>query len=1181
MSNEKSPVMQALASCCHKWNKKYLLLIVASIVLHAHSFAFPPDSTFVTINVNNGRLEEVFDAIKKQTPYRFMYDNDLLKDAKPVTLRAKRESLATVLKKLFTNQPFDYKIVEQTIIVVPKTATTNISSGKIQYPLKDTLITGTVLADSTQFPLSGAVVTVGSTNLRTVTNEMGHFSISVPSTATMLAISYVGYYDRFIPINKGMALPVKVFLKVKVNTLSEVSINTGYQSIPKERATGSFTQVDNKRYNEQVSTDVLSRLESVANGLFVDRKTTGGGGIHIRGLSSINGPKDPLIILDNFPYDGDINNINPNDIESITLLKDAAAASIWGTRAGNGVIVITTKKVKFNQPFQVEVNANVLIGGKPDLFYQKQMSSSDFIDVEQFLFSKGFKFSDTASSSHPPFSPVYEILFRQRNGQLSAAGANSQIDALRKVDLRDQFQKYIYQQSVNQQYAVNLRGGTNKMGWMFSAGFDNNISELAATYKRVNLRWQNTYQPLKNLQLSTSLYYTQSKALSGRPAYGSISTINGSLQPYTQLADAQGNALPVINGYRQSYIDTAGGGKLLDWNFYPLENYKHSTTSTSIDDIVLNFGMNYVFTKALNIDIKYQYEKQQYALENLNDVQSYFTRNLINQFSQLNRATGVVTYKVPTGAILDMTRTTLVSNDARAQLNFNKQWLEHSVTAIAGSEIRQANTVGNTFRTYGYNPDILASTSVDYTNTYPNFVTGSSTFIPNNTGFSNTLNRFVSLYANAAYTYRQKYIVTTSARTDASNLFGLNTNDKWNPLWSVGGGWLLSKEKFYKSALFSYLKLRATYGLSGNVDQNKTAVTTLTYSGTSTYTLSPYSIISRYANPELRWEKVRMINLGVDFKMWNERIAGSIEYYVKKGTDLFGPSPVDMTTGLSGTVTKNFASMKGRGIDIELNTININSRIKWYSNINLTWYSDRITDYYNASLQGSSFVTDVAPNSLGTPGRPVYSIFSYKWAGLDPANGDPRGYINGKVSKNYASIIADSTQLRDLVYSGSAMPTVYGSIGNTVSYKGFSLTIRLVYKFGYYFRNASINYYNLFNNSTGHPDYADRWQKPGDELHTSVPSMVYPAVNARDVFYNRSEATVEKGDNIRIQYITLAYDFPKKSIKFLPFQKIQLFANLNNLGIVWRANKKDIDPDYPLTTLPPARNIALGVRVNF
>ena len=247
-----------------------------------------------------------------------------------------------------------------------------------------------------------------------VTNSEGEFSIRLTIFPDTLTISYIGHPPVKRLVNKK-DLVIQILLPgAEDQVLNEVQVSTGYQRIPKERATGSFSVISNKVFNQQVSTDILSRLEAVANGLKVDRlSSVGSSKLSIRGLSSINGPKDPLIILDNFPYEGDITGINPNDVQDITLLKDAAAASIWGAKAGNGVIVITTKKGSYNQPISVEVAANMTIGEKPNLFYNKQISSGDFIDAETFLFNNKYRFSDTSASSRPVFSPVYEILFKK------------------------------------------------------------------------------------------------------------------------------------------------------------------------------------------------------------------------------------------------------------------------------------------------------------------------------------------------------------------------------------------------------------------------------------------------------------------------------------------------------------------------------------------------------------------------------------------------------------------------------------------------------------------------------------------------------------------------------------------------------------------------------------------------
>lgn len=234
--------------------------------------------------------------------------------------------------------------------------------GQAQQPLR-----GKVIAARDQSALPGATVIIRGTSQGTTTDASGLFTLpAVPDTATLL-VRFLGYQAQTVPLRLPLAQPLVIALTESESQLREVEVSTGYQTLPQERATGSFAQLTKAELSEQVSTDVLSRLESVASGLTVDRSTSQSGGrLLIRGLSTIQGPKSPLIVVDNFPYEGDITNINPNDVESVTILKDAAAASIWGARAGNGVVVITTKKGRFNQPFRMELNSNVTVSEQPD-----------------------------------------------------------------------------------------------------------------------------------------------------------------------------------------------------------------------------------------------------------------------------------------------------------------------------------------------------------------------------------------------------------------------------------------------------------------------------------------------------------------------------------------------------------------------------------------------------------------------------------------------------------------------------------------------------------------------------------------------------------------------------------------------------------------------------------------------
>lgn len=1144
-----------------------LLLIISIMQVSATGYA-----QRLTLKKKNIAVGKVFDEIKLQTGYDVIYVEDLVKPDRIIEANFNNANLDQVLRKCLSGLALEYTIDEKTIAISEKKASFLDKVIKTLTPPVD--VHGKV-TDSLGTPLVGAVVKVKETGKGAITNQQGLFFLPGVEEEAVLIISYVGFETLEVEV-KG---DLKVTMKEAVGRLEQVQVvSTGYQTLPRERVTGAFTTVNNRTFNQQVGTDILSRLEAITNGLSRDRGVDGTG-IRIRGISTLSpgsGLDEPLIVIDNFPYEGDINNINPNDVESITVLKDAAAASIWGARAGNGVIVITTKKAAFNQSLRAEANANVTTGRKPDLSYFKRMSSADFIEVERFLFEQEHRFSDTSSLYHRAFTPVYEILFSWQNGGLSREQAEDWLNDLARNDVRDQYKKYIYEKPFNQQYSFSLSAGSKSSKWLFSSGYDRNLSDLKASYERFNVNFKQDFQLSKSLHLNSNIYYTQSNSKSGRTGFSNT----GGLPPYTIIADHEGNPVPVIKDYRQPFLDTLGAGKLKDWNYYLLNDDDYNKSKASLNDVILNFGVRYTLPAGFNLDLKYQYEKQKINGNFLHDEQAYYTRNLINSFSVLN-ADGTVSYKVPDGAILDQNSQDLSVQNLRAQLDFNRTWGKHELSALAGSEIRNKKTSGSSYRTYGYDPDILAYGNVDYAATYQNIITGEYNFIPDNSDLSQITNRFISGFANAGYTYDRRYSVTVSARKDASNIFGVNTNDKWNVLWSLGGSWDISNESFYNCGFLPYLKFRSTFGFSGNVDLGRSAVTTISYLGTSPYTSSSIAYVNQNANPDLRWEKVRMTNLAFDFATKGYRLTGSIDVYFKKATDLFGPFPVDPTTGISGTVIKNAASLKGKGLDAELHSKNIQGRFQWHSDVNLSFYNDKVTGYYMPDVTASNLVTTVTRSPTLIVGKPLYSMLSYRWGGLDPSTGDPVGFINGGNSKNWAAITGDSTRIEDLVYSGSAIPTFYGSLGNTFTWKKLSVTARLLFKLGYYFRNDGINYSALYDTRASvHQEFAQRWRAQGDEVNTSVPSMIYPADPNRDEFYNESEVKVEKGDHLRLQYINISYNPGEMKRNPKLFQRITLYCNINDLGVIWRANKADIDPDYGTSGLPAATSYSLGIKLS-
>jgi len=1023
-------------------------------------------------------------------------------------------------------------------------------------------ITGSVLDSVSKLPISGVVVQILETKKKTVTDAKGDFNFTVDSGKYTLSIRGIGYKAKSEIVNAPEGKKIFLFLAVDEIALKDVEIvSTGYQNTPRERATGSFSTLDNSILNQQVSTDIISRLEGITPTLSVDR-TTNNPGLMIRGLSSLRADRSPLIVLDNFPYEGDINNINPNDIENITILKDGAAASIWGVKAGNGVIVINTKKGQFNRPLKVDASATHSISQGTDLMYQNRMSTSDYIDIERMLFNNGYYNSSENSSTRSALTPVVELLIANRDGLLTDTDLENQINNLRSNNVLQNYMDNFYTPVINRQYALDFSGGSEKKNWRIFAGYDHNTSELSATYERMNFKVDNNFKIGKRLDISLSLLANYSKAESGRTSFPSITTSSGQIPSYTTFTDENGNALPVMATYRASAISGLGIDGLLDWNYYPLTNGDYQNTTSNVFDVLANLKLNYTILKGLKFSGLYQFERQEINNQTRYSQESYYVRNLVNQYTQV--VNGVLSWPIPNNAIWDFSDALLNVHNLRGQLSYDEDWNDFTLSAIAGSELRNAVTSSSAYRSYGIDENIYSSVSVDYLGTYPNILTGGNAYIPFVEDYNLATNNYVSFFANAGLTFKQKYGVSASLRRDASNLFGVSTNNRWNPLWSAGGSWEISAENWFPKAVFQYARLRATYGRSGNTNPQIAAVTTISYSGTNPYTRTQLANFSNYANPDLRWERVKTLNLAADLRVLKNRLNLSIDYYIKKSDDLIGTDIINPTAGIGSTITRNTAAISARGLDIELTSQNTLGAFRWKTSAFANFYRDRVDDYYLASQPASSFVSGNI-SVTGVEGYPVYTVMSYAWAGLNPTNGNPRGYVNGSVSEDYETILGNSTTIDDLVYTGPAFPTTILSLGNSFSFKDFNLDFRITGKFGYYFRRDALSYASLYTSREGNGEYADRWQNPGDELWTDVPSQMYPNVTSKDTFYQYSEATVESGNHIRFQYLSLGYNFKKEKYSFLPFKNVSLKFMASNLGLLYLANDYGIDPDFPST----------------
>jgi TonB-linked SusC/RagA family outer membrane protein len=1144
-----------------------VLLLVSLLQVSASSVA-----QRITLSEKNASLEQVLLKIKQQTGYYMLYGADVLAKSKKVSVELKEVSLPEALDQILKDQALTYKISDNTVVIKEKAP--SFLEGLAER-WADITVRGRVV-DEEGKALVGASIQIKGKPEVYKSDDKGEFLIRGVADDAVLLIRYVGYKALELVV-KGAVMPLEIKLNAVTGELEEVKVeyNTGYQALNKERATGSFDYLDQKILNRSVSTNILDRLIGITNALNYTPGSlndgASGGTITIRGLSTLTANTRPLIVVDGFPYDESVdfvntlNNINPNDVESITVLKDAAAASIWGVRSGNGVIVINTKKGKFNQSPLVDLQSSVTIGQKPDLYYVPQISADESIALERRLFDRGYydgKLADDAS--FPVVSPVVEVLDRLKRGLISDVAAEQQINSFKGHDVRADINRFLRQASINQQYAASISGGSQNNNYFASAGYDRNRSfNIGDAYNRLTVRLNNTFKPTKNLEIDGSISFIQSDNLNN-----GVRIPDGA--PYTQLADENGGALPIAASLRMGYIDTVNTAGLVDWHYRTLAEQKLKDQSTKTLSSALRLGLRYMLTTGINAEVKYQYDKQNVSVRTLYDQQSYYVRNLVNTY--LQSGPDGITYPIPNASILGRSNQDLNGQNFRAQFNLDRNFGKHHLNAIVGTEIREIKSLYEGFRLYGYDPVTgLGKSTINYETPYELRPYGYATVPENVSGIRTSINRQVSYFTNVAWSFNEKYTLSGSARKDGTNFFGIKANQRFTPLWSVGGLWRVDKESFYKVNWLSNLSLRATYGFNGNMMNSATAYPTVQYNNGAPLTGVKYASILSPGNPELRWERVKIVNVGVDFQSSSQRISGSVEYYIKNGIDLLSlfESP-DFTTG-TGSYIKNTASTRGKGVDVKLTTNNlVSSKFNWSSNFLFSFNSDRVTKYPTSDFGTYGFYLGGNAVSIG---KPINSLYSFKWAGLDSDNGDPKVFVDG-IPTGFNDAYAKASA-KDLVYSGTLAPKVFGSILNNFSYANLTLSFNIGFKFNYFFRRSSFTSRAFY-----HSDYVHSWKKAGDEQTTDVPSLVtdLSTISQRDFIYQNSDVLMERGDHIRLQDLRLSYDLNRRSTRKLPFKSASIFCYAKNLGILYRANQYKIDPDFN-TAIPNPKTISLGLNL--
>lgn len=1160
-----------------KLTSTFLLLFC----LHVSANTFSQSITF------SGRgipMKQVFAAIKKQTGYVVWGKSDLLQQADAVSVSVQNMPLLSFLDLIVKNQPFNYKVTDNTIFVYSKNDPIP-GDAAIARP---TPVAGRV-TDSLGVPLIGATVIVTGGGRSAITDMNGSFSIPADA-GNVLRISFIGYQSKEIVVSNAMLQGGNVgtiILGHVSSTLSELNVtaNTGYQSIPKERATGSFGIITETTLSARMETSIMDRLEGTVPGLFMQN-----GIPTIRGLSTLYGNQQPLYVVDGFPYEGDLNYINPADVVNVTVMKDAAAASIYGTRAANGVISITTRHGSSRKPV-VTFSSGVFFTAKPDAGYMNLLNSTQMVDLQQELFNKW----------HPGFSDgirrtgntkVLQALYDQEQGYITQAELDATLARLKTLDGQSQLEDLFMRNNVKHRQAFSASGGNDIHQYNMMINYTGNSGYgLRTSSDDINLGLKDRVKVFRWLdaEIGTNTNIRKGKYQPESPEsfywnmpYEILRNPDGSPADFTKLKSA----------YEIQRLVDLG---LHDETYRPLDEMDRADLSYWSNYFRVQGGFTAKIIEGLTLDLKYQTERGTSYNKQYYNSSSYYAKRMINDAAQL--IDNELIKNVPDGGQLYEIRGNSKSYTARMQLNFDRTFAsKHHISALAGTERRAISNASTSVFKMGYSDNNLQFQPVNEIaiGNLKGTQSLTSTFaLPFNDGnsFYYGEERYISVYGNAGYTYNGRYNLTGSVRVDNSNLFGTDPRYRYLPLWSIGASWRLTEENFMKEINWlNSLTVRSTYGLGGNVARTVgpflQARSTFFAEANATATDIIYP-----PNKSLRWEKTATTNLGIDFAVLNSRISGSVDYYVRNTTDLLGEKTIDPTNAFPNALI-NYGSLNNKGFELALNTRNIIGKtFSWNSTLALSFNKNRMTEINTKDQTVYTLTGGYGVNKIGYP---MDAMFSFRSAGLDPNNGSMLVYdAGGKVVQNYdqsGTIVANMTDVNGLVYSGTLRPTYTAGLNNSFTYKQLSLSVMIIANGGNVIRDVVPTIQTNFPLRNTDQRVANFWRKPGDE---KIPGMM-PAPDLKGdggSYYTlisyASDRNVLKGDYVKVRDIALSYNFERLLSRITKLASAKLSLQVQN-PFSWHANDAGIDPEayehtsqYANRLLPVMPVYSAGIDITF
>ncbi|MEE4287338.1 MAG: TonB-dependent receptor [Mariniphaga sp.] len=1111
-------------------------------------------STKLTVIKENASVKSILDEIQNQSEFKFFFSSEVDVDH-TTSINMQNKAVFDILDELFKDTNVKYQVFDRQIALVVQSDKYGYSEDFAPFTTQQPAVNGKVI-DETGQPLPGVTVVVKGTTQGTVTNADGNYTlINIPEN-TILVFSFVGMRTQEIEV--GNQTNIDVTMEVDAIGIEEV-VAIGYGTIKKSDLTGSVTSVKAEDLENVKMQSIDQALAGRAAGVQVIQSSGVPGSapaVRVRGTTSLQGANEPLYVVDGFPiYAGGgsgnagtaagssnisgIANINPNDIQSIEILKDASATAIYGARAANGVILITTKS---------GTAGSDKISFSADYGFQSVTKKMDVMDAYQYAVLKNEAYTNEGSN------PVY---------------STSDLEEIRNnPDLGTNWQEEVFQVAPTQEYNISFTGGDRKTNYAITGGYTKQDGIIKSTdferfTSRINLSRQ------MNTWLKAGTHISAFRIFSNQQNVDGLGVVNGA----TQFSPI----LPIYSGKGYSFLPSSSASE------YTLVN----------DGIIIN---NPVAT--------------------MNEVVRQTQRNGIlgDMFLEL-KITPNLTAKIKGGANISNAKddTYLPSNtnegqgsngNATIRYNLNQNWLNentlsyvnefgsHSVSAVAGATFQENIFEYVSGSSQGFTNDILKENSLQGAETYNSPQSGKTRWA------------LISYLARVNYSYNGKYLASIAGRIDGSSRFGINNKYAFFPSGSLA--WRASEEDFIKDLnLFSYLKVRASFGYTGN--QEIGLYNSLPTTGTQSYTFGDGTLATgvspnKIANPNLQWEKTGQFDIGVDMAFFDNRLGLTFDYYYKKTTEMLYSEQVPFTTGFT-TYLNNIGSMQNQGVELEVRGDILRGDLKWNTDFNFSLNRNKVLSlagvlYKDVGVNQGHLKIDPWARRIFV-GEPIGNFYGWQFDGIIQEGETINQTISqvGPGRRKYKDVASEDDNPDDGKYTGepdgvvdnadrqvigNALPDFIGGMNNNFSYKNFSLNVFLQWSVGNDILNFDKTQLTLPTGGQNvYTEMVNRWTPEN-------PSNEFPLASTnRQIVFN--DYYIEDGSYLKIKNIVLGYTFPKNLVNFA--DRLFLYSSLNNF--ITFTNYSGFDPEVSLhgasnltmgedySTYPQSKTVMFGVKIDF